>query len=201
MNKVEFLKELENKLLGLPKAEVEEYLGFYSEMIDDYIEDGFSEEEAVVAAGSVEKIAEDIIADTPITKLVKQKIKPKKRLSALAITLIALGSPIWLALLISAFAVVLALYIALWAVVISFWAAFVAVLACGFGGIASGAFLICTKSGLTGLFLIGAGLVCIGVSILLFFLCKLASRGVVLLLARLIKLIKNKIAKRSERDD
>lgn len=201
MSKVEFLKELENCLSGLPKAEVEEYLGFYSEMIDDYIEDGFSEEEAVVAAGSAEKIAEDIIADTPITKLVKQKIKPKKRLSALAITLIALGSPIWLALLISAFAVVLALYIALWAVVISLWAAFVAVLACGLGGIASGVFLICCKSGLTGLFLIGAGLVCIGVAIFLFFLCKLASRGVVLLLASIIKRIKNKIAKRSERDD
>ena len=198
MNKVEFLKELENGLSGLPKAEVNEYLGFYSEMIDDYIEDGFSEQEAVAAAGSVEKIAEDIIADTPITKLVKEKIKPKKKLGALAITLIALGSPIWLALLIAAFAVVLAIYISLWAVVICLWAAFAAVLACGLGGIASGIFLICCKSGLSGLFLIGAGLVCVGLSILLFFLCKLATKGVILLLKQIIKSLKNRIAKRGE---
>ena len=36
----------------MPKAEVEEYLGFYSEMIDDYIEDGFSEEDLDVIKNS-----------------------------------------------------------------------------------------------------------------------------------------------------
>lgn len=198
MTKQEFLRELENGLSGLPKAEINEYIGFYSEMIDDYIEDGFSEQDAVAAAGSLEKIAEDIIADTPITKLVKEKIKPKKKLGAWAITLIALGSPIWLALLIAAFAIVLAFYIVLWAVVIALWAAFVSVLASGFGGVAGGVFLICSKSGLSGLFLIGAGLVCIGISILLFFLCKLATKGVILLLNQLVRLIKNKIAKRGD---
>jgi uncharacterized membrane protein len=198
MTKQEFLRELENGLSGLPKAEINEYIGFYSEMIDDYIEDGFSEQDAVAAAGSLEKIAEDIIADTPITKLVKEKIKPKKKLGAWAITLIVLGSPIWLALLIAAFAIVLAFYIALWAVVIALWAAFVSVLASGFGGVAGGVFLICSKSGLSGLFLIGAGLVCIGISILLFFLCKLATKGVILLLNQLVRLIKNKIAKRGD---
>lgn len=201
MTKQEFLRELENGLSGLPKAEINEYIGFYSEMIDDYIEDGFSEQDAVAAAGSLEKIAEDIIADTPITKLVKEKIKPKKKLGAWAITLIALGSPIWLALLIAAFAIVLAFYIALWAVVIALWAAFVSVLASGFGGVAGGVFLICSKSGLSGLFLIGAGLVCIGISILLFFLCKLATKGVILLLNQLVRLIKNKIAKRGDCND
>ncbi len=201
MTKQEFLRELENGLSGLPRAEINEYIGFYSEMIDDYIEDGFSEQDAVAAAGSLEKIAEDIIADTPITKLVKEKIKPKKKLGAWAITLIALGSPIWLALLIAAFAIVLAFYIALWAVVIALWAAFVSVLASGFGGVAGGVFLICSKSGLSGLFLIGAGLVCIGISILLFFLCKLATKGVILLLNQFVRLIKNKIAKRGDCND
>ena len=201
MTKQEFLRELENGLSGLPRAEINEYIGFYSEMIDDYIEDGFSEQDAVAAAGSLERIAEDIIADTPITKLVKEKIKPKKKLGARAITLIALGSPIWLALLIAAFAIVLAFYIALWAVVIALWAAFVSVLASGFGGVAGGVFLICSKSGLSGLFLIGAGLVCIGISILLFFLCKLATKGVILLLNQLVRLIKNKIAKRGDCND
>lgn len=201
MTKQEFITKLTDGLAGLPQEELKERITFYSEMIDDRIEDGLTEEQAVNEIGNVDEIISQIIAETPITKLVKEKIKPQKKLGALAITLIASGSPIWFALLVAAFAVVLALYIALWAVVICLWAAFTSVLASGFGGIAGGIFLICSKSGLSGLFLIGAGLVCIGIAILLFFLCKLATKGVILLLKQIVRLIKNKIAKRGERND
>ena len=47
MTKFEFLEELRNGLNGLPKNEIEERISFYSEIIDDYIEDGLSEEHAV----------------------------------------------------------------------------------------------------------------------------------------------------------
>ena len=47
MNKVEFLEQLRRGLNGLPQEEIEERVTFYSEMIDDRIEEGFSEEEAV----------------------------------------------------------------------------------------------------------------------------------------------------------
>lgn len=201
MTKQEFITKLTDGLAGLPQEELKERITFYSEMIDDRIEDGLTEEQAVNEIGNVDEIISQIIAETPITKLVKEKIKPQKKLGALAITLIASGSPIWFALLVAAFAVVLALYIALWAVVICLWAAFTSVLASGFGGIAGGIFLICGKSGLSGLFLIGTGLVCIGIAILLFFLCKLATKGVILLLKQIVRLIKNKIAKRGERND
>ena len=46
MNKKEFLSELQSKLCGLPQKDVDEHLSFYSEAIDDRIEDGLSEEEA-----------------------------------------------------------------------------------------------------------------------------------------------------------
>lgn len=198
MTKVEFTLSLCEKLSFLPWEEVEERVAFYNEMIDDRMEEGFSEEDAVAQIGTVEKIAEQIIADTPFTKLVKRKIIPKKKLGTLEIVLIILGSPIWLSLMISVFAVVLSLYISLWAVVICLWAAFVAVLACGFGGVAAGVVLLCVKSGLIGLLLIGCGFACIGVSILLFFACNLATRSVVLLLKQLIRNFKNRIAKRSD---
>ncbi len=198
MTKIDFLKNLENGLCGLPKAEIEEQISFYSEMIDDRMEDGLSEEDAVAAVGSVEKIAEAIIADTPITKLVKEKVKCNRRISALEIVLLVLGSPIWISLGVSLFAVIISFYVALWAVVISFWASFVAVLACGFGGIVAGGVLISSKSVLSGLFLIGAALVCFGIAILLFLLCKLATKGVILFLNQIIKSLKNRIAKRSD---
>ena len=46
MLKNEFMEQLRSRLVGLPSQEVEERLGFYSEMIDDRIEDGLTEEEA-----------------------------------------------------------------------------------------------------------------------------------------------------------
>ena len=56
MNKQEFLAGLQKGLSGLPQEDVEERLTFYGEMLDDRMEEGLSEEEAVAAAGSVEEI-------------------------------------------------------------------------------------------------------------------------------------------------
>ena len=56
MNKQEFLDRLRKGLSGLPQAEREERLLFYSEMIDDRMEEGLTEEEAVAALGSLEEI-------------------------------------------------------------------------------------------------------------------------------------------------
>ena len=56
MNKQEFLSRLRKQLRGLEDRE--ERVTFYSEMIDDRMEDGLSEEEAVAAVGSLENFAE-----------------------------------------------------------------------------------------------------------------------------------------------
>ena len=50
MNKQEFLSALQNALAGLPKKDRQKTLAFYSEMIDDRMEDGMTEEEAVAIA-------------------------------------------------------------------------------------------------------------------------------------------------------
>ncbi|MBR5538496.1 MAG: hypothetical protein IKU61_01205 [Clostridia bacterium] len=50
MNKQEFLEELRKGLSGLPKEDVRERLNFYGEIIDDRIEEGLTEEEAVFGA-------------------------------------------------------------------------------------------------------------------------------------------------------
>ena len=61
MNKQDFLKELSRALSGLPREDLEERLAFYSEMIDDRMEDGLSEEEAVADIGSIDEAASQII--------------------------------------------------------------------------------------------------------------------------------------------
>ncbi len=43
MNKQAFLTQLRKGLSGLPQEDIEERLAFYSEMIDDRIEEGLSE--------------------------------------------------------------------------------------------------------------------------------------------------------------
>ena len=61
MTKLEFALELTGPLSFLPWEETEERVNFYSEMIDDRMEEGFSEEEAVAQIGSVEEIAAQIV--------------------------------------------------------------------------------------------------------------------------------------------
>ena len=149
MNKQEFLSKLRKGISGLPQADIEEQVSFYSEMIDDRMEEGLSEAEAVEAIGPVDAIVSQIIADTPITKLVKEKIRPKKKHNAWVIVLLVIGSPVWLSLLLAAFAVILSLYAVLWAVVISFWAIFVSLAVSTLGGIAGGVFLLCKGNVMT----------------------------------------------------
>ncbi len=193
MTKNEFLDALKAKLSGLPECDIEEHISFYSEMIDDRIEDGVGEEEAVFGIGSVDEIAAQIISDVPLTRIAKEKIRPKRRLRAWEIVLLAVGSPIWLSLGIAAFAVILALYVVLWSLIISLWAVFVSLVACALGLTAAGVAMIggpyvfagvimaAESNVLTGIALIGVALVCAGLGIFLFFGCNAATKGAVML--------------------
>ena len=102
---------LSKGLSGLPREDREERLSFYSEMIDDRIEEGLSEEEAVSAVGKIEDIVSQVIADTPLTKLAKERIKSNRRLEGWEILLLILGFPVWLPLLVAFFAVILLLFL------------------------------------------------------------------------------------------
>ena len=175
MTKQEFIVKLTLELNGLPKADIEERVGFYSEMIDDRIEAGLSEEDAVADIGSVEDVVAQILSDIPLGKIVKEKIKPKRRFNWWEITLIAIGSPIWFTLLISAFAIVISLYASLWALVASLWAVGAALAGCALGGIALAVIMFTQSNVLGGIATLGAAFVCAGLSIPLFFACRAAT--------------------------
>ena len=115
MNKEQFLDELRRELSGLPQEDIEERIAFYEEMIADRMDEGMSEKEAVSGIGSVEEIARQIMSEIPLTKLVKEKVRPKRSLKAWEIVLLVLGSPVWIPLAIAAVAVLLSVYAVSWA--------------------------------------------------------------------------------------
>ena len=188
MSKKEFLEKLRVKLSNLPKDDLEERINFYSEMIDDRIEDGFSEEDAINDIGSLDEVAKQIIANVPLKKLIKEKVKPKRKMSTTAIVLIILGSPIWLSLLVAVFAIVIAIYAVIFSLVVSLWAIDFSLVLCGIAGTIAG--IIYLAQGASALIL-GGSIVCIGLGILLFFGCKEFTKFSIFLSKEIVKGIKN----------
>ena len=122
MTKQKFQIALTHALAGLPEEDILRTVEYYSEMIDDRIEDGIPEDEAVAAVGTVEEIATQVLSEVSLPRLIKHKLKPHRKLSGWEITLLILGFPLWFPLLIAAGAVLLSVYVAIWAVIISLWA-------------------------------------------------------------------------------
>ena len=185
MTKLNFILSLNERLSGLPREDLEERLSFYSEMIDDRMEEGLSEAEAVAAAGSVDEIAEQILSEISFAKLAKERIKPKRSLHAWEILLLVLGSPIWLALGIAAFAVILSVYAVIWALIATLWAVFGALAGGGVGFIAGGVLFSVLGKWIAGLAVIGGGLVCAGLSVFSFFGALSATKGAVKLTGKI----------------
>ena len=65
MTKAEFLKALEEKLSALSAEDRAASLAYYEEIIDDRMEEGLYEADAVAAAGPVEEAAAQLLAETP----------------------------------------------------------------------------------------------------------------------------------------
>lgn len=180
MGKKEFLAQLRKKLSGLPQEDIEESVLFYSEMIEDRMEEGVSEEEAVSAAGSIDDIAAQIVAETPLVKIARERLKPTRRRSAGEIVLLILGSPIWLSLVIAAFAVIFSLYVSLWAVIVSAWAVFISLAVCAAGGGLACAVYVGSGNAASGLAALAAGMVCAGLSIFMFYGCRALAKGMLI---------------------
>ena len=199
MNKREFSEELSRALNGLPEEDVAERVAFYGEMIDDRVEEGLSEEEAVAGIGPVDGIASQIIAETPIGKIVRERIRPKRSLKTRETVLIILGFPIWFSLLVAAFAVVLSLYVALWSLVIALWAVEISLWAGAAGAAGMAVYYLYYGDVVSAAVLLGAGLVCAGLSVFLFPGCLAATKGTAKLAKLIFRGIKKALAKENSK--
>ena len=203
MNKVLFLKTLRSKLSFLSPDEIDERLAFYEEMIDDRVEEGMTEEEAVEAVGSVDKIAEQIMSETPLTKLVAKKVRPKRSLEVWEIVLFVVCAPIWIPLLFSFAVTLFSIYIAIWCVLFSFFVVNIALAGSALVSIPCAIWFICTGKPLAGLFFIGGGLALAGLTILMFYLNVGISKGIVWLSEKFVLWIKSLFVgkKKSDREE
>lgn len=198
MDKLDFLMALERALWQLPEEDRHASIEYYEELIEDRLEDGMTEAEAVATMGSVETIAEQILMDMPLTKLVKSKLKPRRRMRAWEITLLILGFPVWFPLVVSALAVIFAVYVCLWAVDICLYATDFALAASGLGCTLGGIVVLCTRNYPEGLFILGAGAVCAGLALLFLPVCNLTAKGTVRVGKKLIRWIKRCFIRKEE---
>lgn len=196
MTKQEFLEELRNGLSGLPQDDIEERLTFYSEMIDDRMEEGLTESDAVSAIGSVDEITDQIISETPFTKLVKEKVKPSRALRAWEIVLLILGAPLWIPLLIAVTAVIFSCYAVIWSAIISLWAAEVSIGATSIGALIIAVVAIVQGNVLPGIAMFGIALICAGLTIFFFFGCKEVTKGILILTKKAALGVKSMIVKK-----
>ena len=184
MDKKEFLAKLQRCLYGLPEQDILQGLDYYGEMLDERIEDGMSETDAVAAMGEPQEIAKKILEEIPMLKLVKERVKPKRALRAWEIVLLILGSPIWLSLLVVALAVLITVYAVLWSV----WIAFCAVAVAVFGGALGGAVLAVVY--------IGGAVVLLGLGVLSFYACGYLWKGILIVSKKTWLFIKSCFVKR-----
>lgn len=143
MNKYEFLEKLQKKLRDLPEREVGERINFYDEMIDDRMEEGLSEEDAILAVGTVEEIAYQISEEIHLVNAPTSKAK-KRKLRAWEIILLILGSPIWLSILIAVFAVAITVFTVIWTINLVLWAIELPFYL--FSWVSKGLFWVCKKT-------------------------------------------------------
>lgn len=190
MLKSEFLKQLENRLVGIPKEDLNRTIDYYNEIISDKQEDGMSEEEAINSLGSIDEIVKDILNEIPIKKLVKEKLQLNRKLKTWEIVLLSTTSIIWVPIAIVMFAVILVLYVCLWSGVISLGAAAISCLASSFIAII-GSIDFVTGNVCNGLFLIGTGITSFGIGVLLGILTFKFAKIMVIVCKKIILKIKS----------
>ena len=195
MNKQEFLIELKQHLKGIAPEDISGSIEYYSEMIDDAVEDGMTEEEAVASLGDMDEIERQLrsrgekTAKTPPEPEVSVMTEPvperKNSDKTAVIILLIVCIPVIIGLLSAAAGI----YLGMWGAVIGFYAAAVGM------GISGAALIISSPFVQTALPEIlvqfGIGMVLLSLSAPFFMLCSLLSKGLVELLKLIIRLIQN----------
>ena len=173
MVRKKFDKRLRKSLKGLSRQERQEVIDYYNEMIDDSIESGKTEEQAIEELGSPEDLAKKILSENyPVEPISADKGSGKKKKSGLKplwILLIIIGSPLWLSIAVVAFGVALGLLVCALGLVVGLFAACAGLVVGGVGATVYGVILLFIE--------FGYGLACAGGGICSFALGALAAIG------------------------
>jgi uncharacterized membrane protein len=173
MNKQDFVEELRRLLSDLPWEDAKRSIEFYSEMIDDLVEEGKTEEEAVASVGTPAEVAAAVRAEFPADGTLPKEEAPKKKrkIAPWVWVLLILGSPVWGSLLIALVSALLCFCVGVLAMALCLWSAFLAPGAAAILLIAGAAVAAFGGNLPAGGMMLGAGLFCAGISILFWFFC------------------------------
>lgn len=206
MTKHEFENGLRERLKtrGLSDTEITKSIDFYLEMIDDRVEEGMSEEEAVAALGDIDDIARQILYDAPLGVLVKSKIKSNKKERsaggiALLIVLLIFGFPLWFPIVAALFGVAVAICAVLFALIVTVIAVFLSVIVAGLALIPF-AFFALTEGVGAAIWVLSGALILLGVAILLWFPVKGIFVGIVKLMGAILRGIKSLFIGKKEKN-
>ncbi len=177
MNKEQFVLALYDELRGLPIEDVERSIAYYREMIDERVEDGMSEEEAVAALGSVQEIAEQIRSEIPLKSLVREKVTGGRKMPGWEIALLILGAPLWFSFGVTALSLLFAAFVVLWSLAIALFATMGGLAAAAVAALPAGVMAMLRSGPAQGIFVIGSGFVCGGFAVMLFLAATALSRG------------------------
>ena len=183
MKKDEFIARLRKNLSGLPKEEREDRVSFYSEMIDDKVADGYPEEEVIDDLGTPEEVAKEIIGDTPLRTIIKERVKQKRSLKGWEVLLLVLGFPLWFPLVLTIFILFLSGFIVVWSLMIALLAVDLALVVAGIGSRVIGIMSIQSKGMTSAAFRAGAGMAVTGLGIIFI----LSTKGILKGLGKLTK--------------
>ena len=198
MRKDEFLKELRIRLKGLPEKDVNDRISFYEEMIDDRIDEGKSEEEAVNEIGTVDEVVNEIAKETPLVTLVKEKVKPNRSLRAWEIVLLILGFPLWFPLVLVAIILAFVFYLLIWVIDLVFYVVELSLGVSVFGFLVL--FFIYLANGDMNLMMLGGSIMCAGGAILFYFACVGITKATIKLSKNLILGIKKAFIKKGGKE-
>lgn len=175
MNKQEFLAAVRARIDTMPAQDIRRSIDYYAEMIDDRMEDGLSEAEAVAAMGSAEEIAAQILGEN-LPPPSPPPTPSKRSWRAWEIALLVLGFPLWFPLLLAGAGILLSLYAVLWSVILVLYAADLCLAAGALVGIVYAPVLFCTGQGAMGFLLLGGAFVLAGLTVLGFIGTTLAAK-------------------------
>lgn len=198
MSKDKFLNELQTKLKKLPQDEIESALDYYREYFDEAGEENV--DQVIKKLGSPSQVASHILADYATKELAEHPQSAKKSISAIWFILLAiLASPIALPIIIIVISMVFTFVILCGTFLFTFFTLIVSLAFAGIVSIVAG-FSVIAQHWQTALFFIGAGLAVTGIGILLFppfiFVVKNASSA----LAKWMKKLFDKMAKKRKEE-
>lgn len=192
MNRAEFIEVLRKELVSLKKAERDKFINYYEEIINDYIENGLTEEEVIEKVGNPKIIAKNILNVQGNVEFEAPSINSK----IINIILLILGFPLWGSLLFAGLMLILSGLIIVWFVPFASGVSAIAFFAAGLLSIVATPFMIADVLSV-GIVQLGMGISSIGVSFLLamatIYLSKKFSRFTKEICSRIFKLFNRRM--------